>query len=58
MARRDDKPSGFVIGPQDRGDRSRFSAIFPNEKVGNEQVSDSILSTLKTEKTLGCSKLG
>ena len=38
--------------------QKNFSAIFPDEKVANEQVSDSILSTLKTDKSLGCAQLG
>ena len=38
--------------------QKNFSAIFPSEKVGDAQVADSILSTLKTEKALGCAKLG
>lgn len=38
--------------------QKNFSQIFPNEKVANEQVSDSILSTLRSEKGLSCEKLG
>lgn len=38
--------------------QKNFSQIFPNEKVPSEQVSDSILSTLKTDKSLSCAKLG
>jgi hypothetical protein len=35
-----------------------FKAIFPDEKVPNEIVVNSVLSTLKSEKALACSHLG
>ena len=35
-----------------------FKAIFPDEKVGNEAVTATILQTLKSEKSLGCQNIG
>jgi hypothetical protein len=37
--------------------QKNFNAIFPNEKVAPEQVSESILSTLSA-KPLSCAKVG
>lgn len=38
--------------------QKNFGAIFPNASVGSDQVSDSIISTLKDDKALACGKLG
>ncbi len=35
-----------------------FSAIFPAASTPNEQVSETIISTLQSDKSLGCAKLG
>jgi hypothetical protein len=35
-----------------------FSVIFPNASTPTDQVSDTILSTLKSDKTLACTNLG
>jgi hypothetical protein len=35
-----------------------FKAIFPNASVSTDQVSDAILNTLKSDKTLACGSLG
>jgi hypothetical protein len=38
--------------------QKNFSAIFPAASTSTDQVSDSILSTLKGDKTLACTNLG
>ena len=38
--------------------QKNFSSIFPNAQVASDQVSESIVSTLRSEKTLSCGKLG
>jgi len=38
--------------------QKNFSSIFPDASVKSEQVSESILSALKDDKALACSKLG
>jgi len=35
-----------------------FSAIFPAKTVKTDDVSDAIVSTLRSQKSLGCAKLG
>ena len=35
-----------------------FKAIFPTASVSSDQVSDSILTTLKSDATLACSAIG
>lgn len=35
-----------------------FAGIFPNASVSSDQVTDSILSTLKSERSLGCTAIG
>ncbi len=38
--------------------QKNFSSIFPAASTTTDQVSDSILSTLKSDKTLACTNLG
>ena len=38
--------------------QKNYSSIFPSASTTTETVSDSILGTLKSEKTLACGKLG
>src|SRR5438105_1011921 len=38
--------------------QKNFSAIFPDAAAPSEQVSGAIISTLRSEKSLGCGKLG
>lgn len=38
--------------------QKNFTAIFPTASTPTDQVSDSIISTLKAQKALGCEKLG
>lgn len=38
--------------------QKNFTSIFPTASTPSEQVSDSIISTLKSQKALGCEKLG
>jgi hypothetical protein len=38
--------------------QKNYSTIFPSASTTTENVSDSILGTLKSEKTLACGKLG
>jgi hypothetical protein len=38
--------------------QKNFSAIFPNAATPSSTVSESIVSTLRSEKSLGCRKLG
>jgi hypothetical protein len=38
--------------------QKKFTAIFPAASTPTDQVSDSILSTLKSDATLACSNLG
>jgi hypothetical protein len=38
--------------------QSRFTTIFPNASVSSEQVTDAILTTLKSDATLACSAIG
>jgi hypothetical protein len=36
--------------------QQNFSAIFPNEKASDEQVTEAILKTLHTDASLGCGR--
>lgn len=38
--------------------QKNFTQIFPAASTPSEKVSDSIISTLQSDKTLGCAKLG
>jgi hypothetical protein len=38
--------------------QKNFSTIFPNESVSTEQVSDSILGTLRSDAALACNNAG
>ena len=38
--------------------QKNFSSIFPNASVPNDQVGDSVISTLKADAALSCHKLG
>ena len=38
--------------------QKNYSSIIPNAATPTEQVSDSIISTLRSQKALGCAKLG
>ena len=38
--------------------QKNFSAIFPTASTPSEQVSETIISTLQSDKSLGCAKLG
>jgi hypothetical protein len=38
--------------------QKNFSSIIPNAATPSEQVSDAIVSTLRSQKALGCAKLG
>ena len=38
--------------------QKNFTSIFPTASTPPSQVSDSIISTLKSQKALGCEKLG
>ena len=38
--------------------QKNFTSIFPTASTPSEQVSDSIISTLRSQKALGCEKLG
>jgi hypothetical protein len=38
--------------------QSNFGAIFPDEKTPSTQVTESLLETLKSDKSLSCSRLG
>lgn len=37
--------------------QSRFQSIFPNAQVPSEQVTQTLIETLKAEKTLACTEL-
>ena len=38
--------------------QKNFNSIIPNAATPSEQVSDAIVSTLRSQKALGCAKLG
>ena len=38
--------------------QKNFSSIIPNAATPSDQVSDAIVSTLRSQKALGCAKLG